>query len=240
MKTCCLMFALFMILAASGEQEAGNLTDLTQSQAENAFAQLIEENANSQSIKSLDVILEVFEVDENASVRFGDAKPEEPATLEIYKIAVSNSGRVALDDVVLSAEMAKGIKFDGGARYYEEGRGNLEVTVSPARFNDNISTTLTFNLNHLAPGEVKSIILEAYARENIDNTEVSVEVKGNAPDGEELRKSQTSASVVECEYRVLDNPTDYCNALQIALIESGQKPGEVNCIQQCPDWSEVE
>lgn len=239
MRACYIMFALFMILAASGGQEADNLTDLTQLRSGNALAQLIEENVGSQLIKSVDISLEVFEVDENATARFGDAKPREPAKHEMYKITISNSGNVALRDVVLSAEMAKGIKFEGSS-YYEEGRGILGVTVFPERFNDNISTILIFNLNYLAPGELKSVIVEAYAKKNVENTAVSAEVKGKTPDGEELRDAQNSPTPIECEYRVKDNPTDYCNALQIALIESGTTPEEANCMMQCPDWSETD
>ena len=191
------------------------------------------------TIKNIDITLEVFRnSDETKKIPFGDAKPMENATSEIYKITVHNSGSVTLSNVVLSAEMGKGIKFEGGARYYGEGGGNPEVTVFPERFKDDRTTTLTFNLHTMGPGEVKSLIVPAYVNANVTNTAVSAEVKGNAPDGEELRKSQTSASVVECEYRVLSNPTDYCNAFQIGLIEKGDKPEEVDCITKCPDWGD--
>lgn len=188
------------------------------------------------TIKNIDILLEVFEPNETENVSFGDTKPKELAKHEIYKITVHNSGSVTLNDVILSAEMGKGIKFDGGARYFEEGRGVPEVTVFPERFRDNRTTTLTFKLNTMDPGEVKSLIVEAYAKKNVKNTAVSAEVKGNAPDGEELRDVQNSPTPVECEYRVKDNPTDFCNVLQIALIESGTTPEEANCVKNCPEW----
>lgn len=189
------------------------------------------------TIKNIDILLEVFEQpNETEDVAFGDAKPKEHAKLEIYKITVHNSGSVALSNVVLLADMGKGIKFDGGARYYGEGRGIPEVTVFPERFRDNRTTTLTFKLNTLDPGEVKSVIVDAYAKENVENTAVSVEVKGKAPDGEELRDVQNSANVIDCGYRVKDNPTDFCDAEQLLAIESGETPEEAGCVWQCPDW----
>jgi hypothetical protein len=187
------------------------------------------------SIKNIDITLDVFERNSNTTYRFGGANsssaPLSPAKQEMYKITVHNSGSVALSDVILSAEMAKGIRFVN-ARYYGEGRGDPDLTVLPESFNENIKTTLTFKFNIMDPGEVKSVILEAYAKADVDKTKVSVEVNGKAPDGDGLRDSQNSANINECELRNKDNPNDQCDALQKLL-------GGEGCVEVCPDWGEV-
>ncbi|MGV8175943.1 MAG: hypothetical protein ACP5OU_09605 [Methanothrix sp.] len=190
------------------------------------------------TVKNIDVTSDVFEIDSNTTQGFEDANsiggPSSPAKHEMYKITVHNSGSVALSDVILSAELAKGIK-PVNASYYEAGRGILEVTSVPEKFNENVMTTLTFKLNTMSPGEVKSVLIEAYAKKDVDKTRMSVEVKGKAPDGDELRDSQNSADIQECRLMSKQNPTrDECSPYA-ALKDKASGKNEY-CVEVCPDW----
>jgi hypothetical protein len=179
--------------------------------------------------KDIDVTLEVYEITNNTTARFGGissaSAPLSPAKREMYKITVHNSGSVPLSDVILSAQMSKGIKFEN-TRYYEADRGNPDVTIDPERFNEYIKTILTWKLNTMNPGEIKSVLLEAYVKMDVDEKDISVEVKGKASDGDELRDSQDTAEPRTCVEKDKENPDQPCSPL-----------GE--CVWVCPDWGEV-
>jgi hypothetical protein len=182
------------------------------------------------AIKNVEVTLEVVEVNADAKARFGGSNSSSAKLSEakqaVYKITVHNSGSVPLNNVIVSSEMAKGMKFDS-TRYYEENRGTLEVTRDPLEFNENVRTILAWNIGILAPEEIKSIILVAYLKPQVDEKQINVKVTGNAPDSTTVRDSVNSAEIRECEFR--DS-----NSGQPCAI-----PSET-CKKVCPDWSEIQ
>jgi hypothetical protein len=174
----------------------------------------------------IDVNMEVFEEESNAIARFELNGDLERAKHEKYKITVYNKGNETLQDVVLSAYLAKGIKFEN-TRYYEAGRGKTDVTIDPPVFDEDTETKVVWNLGQLVQEEIKSIIMTAYIKPYVDITKVSVEAKGKAPDGFEVRDSQNSARIVICEQRDMGNPTEPCDPLA----------GLIDCVTVCPDWT---
>jgi hypothetical protein len=180
------------------------------------------------SVKNVKVLADYIEVNSDAKARFGDSNsisvPLTTAKQEIYKITLSNSGTVALSDVTVSAELAAGIKYES-SRYYELGRGRLEVVVDPVLFNENVRTALTWNIHGLEPGEIKSILLEAFVKPETDAKMVNVEVKGKATDGTVVRDAVNTAELFTCPLH--DNNGEVC-------------PYEDDeCKRDCPDWATI-
>jgi len=116
------------------------------------------------TLKNIDVSLEIAELKNNSTARFfranGTESPSLATNLEMYKIMVHNSGTVQLTDVVLTAELSKGIKYEA-SKYYEAGRGDVVAIRDPNPSIEEIKTIVTWNLNTMEPGEIKSILLEA-------------------------------------------------------------------------------
>lgn len=183
------------------------------------------------SIKNIDVTLEMATLDANETKRFNRANGTDgeslPAKRMLYLILVHNSGNLPLSDVVLTAELAKGIQYEA-SQYSEEGRGDLKANKNPDPPVEDLKTTVTWNLNTLNTGEIKAILLEAFVKKIVDDKGVSVKVKGKASDGEEVVDSDSAPSE-QCGYK-------------IPVGEGKGRPcipyskDDEKCKYQCPDW----
>ncbi|MDD4653039.1 MAG: hypothetical protein PHQ34_12515, partial [Methanothrix sp.] len=110
----------------------------------------------------LDVAFLVCEMDSNTVARFGLGELEY-AKLEAYLIRIQNRASIPFDDVIVSAELSKGMKIES-IRYFEEGRGRLDVNQYPERYKDNRKTNISMDIGTMEPSETKTILLEAYIR----------------------------------------------------------------------------
>jgi hypothetical protein len=151
----------------------------------------------------------------------------EPAKEEMYKILVGNSGDTRLDDVNIYGVLDKGMKFANTA-YYEAGRGKLYVKRDPIEFDEKIETKLVWEVGSLAPCEMKSILLKAYLKPEVNNTSISVRAVGSLQNGTQVEDSQIGADTRTC-----------------TRAEKAEKPGEglvapnaplPNTEKACADW----
>jgi len=143
--------------------------------------------------RDIDITLEVYEINASAKANF-DVGKKENAKQDIYKIKVNNVGDVTLNNVIVSARLPIGMMFENTA-YFEKDRGELKVDVYPLKFEETSETKLTWNIGTFAPREIKSILMEAYLKPQVDNQTVAVKVNGTAPDGSLVRDSRDKAEI---------------------------------------------
>jgi hypothetical protein len=228
-----LTLILILVSIALGQLAECNATNNTSSindSSSMAFAQLQElhkTNTSAQYSDSIDLDFQVLEANGNTSARFGVGK-KEAAKQEMYKISIINKNDIRIADVIVSAEMAEDMKFES-TRYYEENRGRLDVTRDPPDFKKGTRTKLIWDIGALEPEEIKSILLEAYIKPGVNNTNVTVGVTGivNADIVEYVSASKDNANITECKHsnKFTGNNCDDASDTE-------------NCERiQCPDWS---
>jgi hypothetical protein len=239
MKFYCIALILILVAMASGQPEEGNATNNTViDNSSVATEQLQEGNAKNNTVlndtqdklnqspqESDNIYLnfQVAEIAKDTRARFGVGK-KEAAKHEMYKLSITNKGDIRIENVTVFAVMIEDMKFES-SRYYEDGRGRLGVEWSPCYFMNGTKTKLKWNIASLEPEEIKSILLEAYLRPNINNANITVNVTGILKNAE-VTKSKPYANVTKCDY-VDKNTGNICdNALDTE-----------NCESRCPDWS---
>jgi len=79
------------------------------------------------------------------------------------------------------AMMPKGMKYSNSL-YYNMGRGILEASVEPPKFNEEQNTFIEWDIGSLQAGEMKSIILKAYLRCSINRTQLEFAAINGASD----------------------------------------------------------
>jgi hypothetical protein len=147
----------------------------------------------------LNITMTVDEADCNASVRFGTSR-KEAAKLEICNITVENSGDVPLNDVIVFAEMAKGMKFENSS-YQKNDRGRLVATRDPLEFDERRNTSLKWDIGVMQAKEIKSILLEAYIKCYVNEMQIKVTAFGYAPDNMAINTSQEDVVVIRrCDF----------------------------------------
>lgn len=231
MKVYCLVLVLSMIFVVSGQPNELNDTNSTcinvsSSMASNQPQELDKTSIPVQYSDILDLDFLVLEIDEDTMARFGVGKLE-AASHEMYKISITNNGDIRISNVTVFDQMDKDTNFES-TRYYEENLGRLDVTRDPCDFKEETKTSLTWDIGTLEPEEIKSILLEAYIRPEVNNTNVRVHVRGEVVEDSlvsVVSASKDKANVTDCEY--LDKITD---TKCYELSDTCQVVG-------CPDWS---
>lgn len=173
------------------------------------------------STRNIDVTLDVYEAKTNTTALFMDNENPESAKYEIYKITVHNNGDVTLENVILSADLAKNMMFVNTS-YFDKNRGKVDVTVEPVKFAKDKVTNVVWKLGSLASDEIKSVIMAAYIKPEVDNKAVVVRVKGNAIDGLGVTDSQNGAEIRNCSLKLPNNQPCYVPS--------------ATCKLRCPDW----
>jgi hypothetical protein len=178
-------------------------------------------------IRNVNITVDVFEVNASISAVFGvgGVGKSKPAKEEIYKITVGNGGDVPLNDVKVSAVMPEGMKFINTV-YFDSTRGELTVERDPIEFDEQKKTTLTWNIGDLQPDEIKSILLKAHLKQQVDNTKINAKVTGSAPGSAVVRSSADRAVPALCSPK--NDGGQPCSEVHIA---AGL------CKKVCPDWS---
>lgn len=243
MKFCCL--ALFLILAISGlgqpqEVNAANKTVINED-ASMTLTDLEEDNASFANMGALiasaqpqegvcvtsayiNLTFEVAEINQDTNARFGFGK-KEPAKQEMYKISIENNGDSRIADVTVTAQLTEDTKFES-TRYYEVGRGRLDVKVDPPYFKKGTRTNLSWYLGTFEPEERKSIILETYVKPKSNITDVRVNVTGIYAGNQHICAIRENATVAKCDY--VNKNTG---------IDCGADLGAEECEIRCPAWS---
>lgn len=181
-------------------------------------------NNHSDSIVDIDVNVDVFEAASDINHNFRIDQPSQSAKYAIYRIMVINNGDLPLEDVILSADMAKGIDFENTS-YLDLTRGEIEVKVDPVKFDEYKTTNVKWNLRSLAPAEIKTIIMRAYSKPEVLTTKVAVSVTGEATDGTSVTDSQNTAYIIRCTW--MNENYGPCDNWSIGTGE---------CKEFCPDW----
>jgi hypothetical protein len=132
----------------------------------------------SEPIDPIAVDISVYEANSNARAFFSSYS--EPARIDIYNITVTNRD-IPLEGVELNAVIGRGMMFKNTANS-DSRRGRLNVERDPIVFDEDSRTFLTWKIGNLLAGETRSIILEAYLKENVNNTDIYVVVYGYIPD----------------------------------------------------------
>jgi len=192
----CLTLILILVAIASGQPQECNATfnNSTNNISSASSIQMPEHREANNSIQDSDNIsldFQVVEVSRDTSARFGIGK-KEAAKQEMYRIAITNEGETRILNVLVLAEMEEGMKFES-TRYYEDNRGRLNVTRKPLEFKRGSKTELTWDIGMLEPQEKKSILLGAYLKPGVNNTNITVSVAVYHP-----RKVQPN--VIDCDY----------------------------------------
>lgn len=196
MKFYCLALILILVAIASGQSLEFNATfnNSTNNLSLASSIQMPEHREANNSIQDSDIIgldFQVVEVSRDTSARFGIGK-KEAAKQEMYRIAIMNEGETRISNVSVLAEMEEDMKFES-TRYYEDNRGRLNVTREPLEFKTGLKTELTWDIGMLEPQEKKSILLEAYLKPGVNNTNITVSVEGYHP-------SKDQPIVIQCDY----------------------------------------
>jgi hypothetical protein len=152
----------------------------------------------------LDVAFQVHEVNASTIARFGYGGYE-PAKYNLYRIGIQNTIAVPLTNVTVIAELAEGIKLEG-TRYSEEDRGILNVKSDPSGYDDTLKTNLTWNIGTLEPGEIKSILLEAFLRPCTNRTHINGTVIGYMPVGVRINESFGAKTIKEYDLKIDNRP----------------------------------
>jgi len=241
MKFCCLALFLILAISASGQPQEGNATNKTviNESASMTLTHLEEDNASFADEGALiasaqpqeeicitsayiNLTFEVAEINQNTNARFGFGK-KEPAKQEMYKISIENNGDNRIADMIATAQLTEDTKFES-ARYYEDGRGRLDVKVDPPYFKKGTKTNLSWYLGTFEPEERKSILLETYAKPNNNITDVRVNVTGIYA-GNRICAIRENATVAKCDY--VNKNTG---------IECDVDLGAEECEIRCPAW----
>lgn len=242
MKFSCLALFLILAISASGQPQEGNATNKTviNESASMTLTHLMEDNASfvdegasmdsaqpqggiCEASAYINLTFEVAEVNNNTNARFGFGK-KEPAKQEMYKISIENNGDSRMADVIVTAQLTEDTKFES-TRYYEDGRGQLDVKVDPPYFKKGTRTNLSWDLGTFGPEERKSILLEAYVKPNGNKLDVRVNVTGIYA-GNLICAIKENATVAKCDY--VNKNTG---------IECGVDLGAEECEIRCPAWS---
>ena len=192
MRNYLLLFALIAMLFVPGQSQECHKCD-----------GISELKINKSQYPNIYVLADVFEVN-NSSCTVFNIGCSEPAKEEMYKFLVANSGNTRLDDVTIYCALAKGMKFSNTA-YYEAGRGKLSVKRNPIEFDEEIETNLVWEVGSLSPDEMKSILLKAYLKPEVNNTLISVRVVGFLQNGTRVEDSQKGAYIRTCTYAERDS-----------------------------------
>jgi hypothetical protein len=207
MKLYCLALALIAVSIAFGQPQGLNISSTACTNNSSSMISIqpqerpepsasMEISSQAAILANISITCEVVEVNNNTNARFGVGK-KEPAKQEMYKLTINNTGEVPISNVIVSAVMAEGMRFES-TRYYEENRGRLDVMRDPIEFKKGAKTNLTWDIGIMGPEEIKSILLEAYLKPQVNNTQVSVMVRGNTQDGTKVRSSQDGAELRKC------------------------------------------
>lgn len=129
---------------------------------------------------NITVASQVYEIDPNAFASFDD-KIIEPAKQEIYNVTITNSGDVALDDVIVSLSATNGMIFKNLAYY--DSSNQLQLECNQFDLCQRASRSLIKNLGTLKSKESKSLIINAYVNPQVDNRQIGVKVTGTKPNG---------------------------------------------------------
>ena len=168
----------------------------------------------------IDVTIDVYEANRSTKALFDIRGSLEDAKFEAYKITVDNFGNAPLEGAILSAKLAKGMKFENTS-YFNDNCSTPDVTADPKEFDRNKETNLVWNLGSLAPEEIKSVIMTAYLRPEVNNTAVAVTAAGKIR-GINVGDSKNGADIRNCSLRLPNNQPCY--------VPSN------TCKLKCPDW----
>jgi len=170
---------------------------------------------------NITVASQVYEIDPNAFASFDD-KIIEPAKQEIYNVTITNSGEVALDDVIVSLSTTNGMIFKNLAYY--DSSNQLQLECNQFDLCQRASRSLIKNLGTLKSKESKSLIINAYVNPQVDNRQIGVKVTGAKPNGA-VSDMKDIAKKTECVF--VDS-----NGVSCAEKMEG-------CICQRPIWAYV-
>jgi uncharacterized repeat protein (TIGR01451 family) len=188
------------------------------------------------SNRDISVTLDVFEPADSNTTHIFDLNVPESAKYEIYRTEVRNSGDVQIDDIILSAVLAKGMSFMNSS-YSDASRGKLVAQVDPQVFDKNLETNVRWNLGSLAPEETKTVIMALYLKPDVVASNVAVTATGTAIDGTGLTDSQSTANVMpDCAYFNPDTEGNYTIPLIKEEVLAGLHP-EAKAI--CPSWIQL-
>ena len=168
---------------------------------------------------NITVASQVYEIDPNAFASFDD-KIIEPAKQEIYNVTITNSGEVALDDVIVSLSTTNGMIFKNLAYY--DSSNQLQLECNQFDLCQRASRSLIKNLGTLKSKESKSLIINAYVNPQVDNRQIGVKVTGAKPNGA-VSDIKDIAKKTECVF--VDS-----NGVSCAEKREG-------CICQRPTWA---
>lgn len=201
-----------MVVFLSLAQSAEDL--LNEAAANDGMSPIIKE-----ALANITLTSEVYEIDSNAVAAFGDNRIE-PAKQEIYYVTVANNGEMALDDVIVSISAVEGVIFKNLA-YYDLS-GNLQMECNQYDLCKRTSTNLIKNLGTLKSKESKSLLIDAYAKPQIDHRHISVKAMGAKPNCA-ASAVKDIAEVAECIF--IDNNGSPC------------KEKMEGCICHRPTWT---
>jgi len=122
---------------------------------------------------------------------------EEGARLESFKIDILNKGQTPISEVTVLAMMPKGMKYSNSL-YYNMGRGILEASVEPPKFNEEQNTFIEWDIGSLQAGEMKSIILKAYLRCSINRTQLEFAAINGASDNYVNTIKNETINLINC------------------------------------------
>ena len=205
-----LAFALVAILVISGQSQ----------ECQDCDGSTVEIN-KSRNL-SIYILSEVYEINNSTRTVFNIGHSES-SKKEMFKILVGNSGDEPLHDIKVYGVMAKGMKFVNTA-YYEAGRGKLYVKRDPIDFNEKTETKLEWDIGTLAPSEMKSILLEADLKPEVNNTDLDVTAIGYTLNDTQVYDFQIDAKPRLCVYGESDDGL---------VAPFAPLPGSVMI---CPDW----
>ena len=141
-----------------------------------------------------------MEIDDKAYTRFKITAEKEDAKREMYKISIVNSGNIRIKDVIVTAQMDRGMKLEN-TRYLDVSRGLLNVTRDQCEFKEGTRTNLSLDIGSMEPKEKKEIIVEAIIKPEVDNTNLTVSVKGKADEDTIVGPCEDKAKAVYCDYK---------------------------------------
>ena len=134
-----LVLAIAIILLSPIQSQANELNNTT---ANNSL------RLNATELASITVASQVYELNPNSIASF-DYDKIQPAKQEIYNVTITNSGEVALDDVILSLSATNGMIFKNLAYY--DSSNQLQLDCNQFDLCQRASTSLIKNLGTQNP-----------------------------------------------------------------------------------------